>query len=117
MPNPITTIRDYLKSSVAELKKVTWPSRDMTIRYSLLVIVASTALAMFFAALDFGLSRAVTIGLSQKTAVEAEPPVTPDVTPTVEETPAPVQIEAQPAGTPAPADGGLQLPPLETPKP
>ncbi len=117
MGNPITTIRDYLRSSIAELKKVTWPSRQMTIRYSLLVLVASTALAVFFAALDFGLSRAVTIALSRKTAVEAEPPVTPDVTPTVEGTSTPINIQAEPAVAPAPDEGGLQLPPLEATKP
>ncbi|OGL74399.1 preprotein translocase subunit SecE [Candidatus Uhrbacteria bacterium RIFCSPHIGHO2_12_FULL_60_25] len=120
MSNPITSIRDYLRSSIGELKKVTWPSRQMTIRYSLLVIVASAALAVFFAALDFGLSRAVTIALSRKNAVETEQPVTPDVTPQIEGTPTPIQVEAQPAGSspaPAPDEGGLQLPPIESPKP
>ncbi|HWQ99265.1 MAG TPA: preprotein translocase subunit SecE [Candidatus Methylomirabilis sp.] len=112
---PITTVRDYLKSSVAELRKVTWPSRDMTIRYAALVIVASVALAMFFAALDFGLSRAVTFALERKPAVEAPQPTVPELTPDAAPAAAPnTTVETQPA---APADGGLQLPPLETPKP
>lgn len=126
MPNPLASIRDYLKSSIAELKKVSWPSRDMTIRYSALVIIVSAALAGFFAALDFGLSRAVTLALESKPATEAaqEPaPATPDLEPLIEATGTPVKIEASPVETKPPApvgqpsNGGLELPPLESPKP
>ncbi len=126
MPNPLTSIRNYLKSSVAELKKVSWPSRDMTIRYSALVIIAAAALAGFFAALDFGLSRAVTLALESRPAVEAAPeaaPVKPDLEPLIEATGTPIKIEATPVETKPPApvgqpsNGGLELPPLESPKP
>jgi len=42
----------FLKESRIELKKVTWPSREDTVRYTLTVIVISIALAIFLGALD-----------------------------------------------------------------
>jgi preprotein translocase SecE subunit len=59
MTNPITALRDYVKHSIAELKKVTWPNRDVTVRFSTLVIIVSLIFAIFFAALDYGLQKAV----------------------------------------------------------
>jgi preprotein translocase SecE subunit len=123
MTNPIKAVSDYLKSSTAELKKVTWPSREMTIRYSVMVIVVSLGLAAFFAALDFGLSKAVTAALTARTqSMQAQPPATPPtVTPTVEATasgtsdvkvtPLPIETVPVPQSTPAPGNqGGLKLP-------
>ena len=52
MPNPIKATQDYLRSSWGEIKKVTWPTRETTIRYSAIVIVVSLAVAAFFARLD-----------------------------------------------------------------
>ena len=53
MANPVVT---YIKESKDELKKVSWPSRAVVIRDTLIVIAISFALAVFFAALDYGLS-------------------------------------------------------------
>jgi len=50
MPNKVTT---YLRDSVAELKKVTWPTRTETINHTLLVVGISVALAIFLGALDY----------------------------------------------------------------
>ncbi|MBI4139183.1 preprotein translocase subunit SecE [Candidatus Uhrbacteria bacterium] len=74
-------IVSYLRSSVAELKKVSWPSRQDTLRYGLLVVVVSSVLAVFFVVLDFGLSKLVDAGLSsrQATPTAVEQPVQPDV--------------------------------------
>jgi preprotein translocase SecE subunit len=84
MANPINAITSYVRSSIAELKKVTWPNKETTMRYSMLVIVVSIAVAAFFGALDFGFSRLVTFTLSlgktaQTPAAEQEVPVVPDV--------------------------------------
>ena len=62
---------DYIRSSKAELMKVTWPSKQDTIRYSTLVIGASVALALFFAVLDKGLISAV------ETIITRRPVTTP----------------------------------------
>ena len=42
----------YLKESVEELKKVTWPTATETRNYTLLVIGVSLAVAFFLGALD-----------------------------------------------------------------
>lgn len=45
--------QDYFKTSWVELKKVVWPTREQTIRYSLIVIGLSIATAVFFGILDY----------------------------------------------------------------
>ena len=46
-------LNKYVKESIIELKKVTWPSKKETYRYTLLVIGLSLAMAIFLGALDF----------------------------------------------------------------
>jgi len=139
MQNPITTVRDYVRTAWAELQKVTWPTRELTIRYSAIVIAVSIAMAMFFAVLDFGFSRLVTgviiltKGEQTLPAPTEAPPVTPDVQTTGEAegvqinsegadsgeavTPvddSPIELEPSLQGEPAPApEGGLTLPPIQ----
>jgi preprotein translocase subunit SecE len=59
MINPIQKISDYIRESIAELKKVTWPTRKQTINYTLLVIGISLALAIFVGIADFILALGV----------------------------------------------------------
>lgn len=40
-----------------ELRKVTWPSREETVRLTLLVIVLSAAMGAFLGLFDWGFSR------------------------------------------------------------
>jgi preprotein translocase SecE subunit len=83
--NVITTITDYLRSSKAELQKVSWPSRKDTIRYSSLVLGISIVVAIFFAGLDYGLNALTTQLLTLRTAptqtapAASAEPVTPVV--------------------------------------
>ena len=46
-------IVNYLKESKTELKKVTWPTKKETIKYSLLVIAISLGVAIYLGALDY----------------------------------------------------------------
>lgn len=117
MPNPIATTRDYLRNAVAELKKVTWPTREMTIRYSVLVIVISLALAAFFAALDFGLRQGVNVVFTRPTAAPVAAPL-PDIEPTLiqaeDDQGVIVTPEVETPVQPDPSDGeDLVLPPIE----
>lgn len=59
MPKFITALVTYLKASVEELRKVAWPSRAETVRYSLLVIGITVGLAAAIGLLDFGLTIGV----------------------------------------------------------
>ncbi|MBI2444654.1 MAG: preprotein translocase subunit SecE [Candidatus Magasanikbacteria bacterium] len=51
--NILTDVKNYLLGSYQEMHKVTWPTKQQTINYSLLVIGLSLALALFFAVLDY----------------------------------------------------------------
>lgn len=43
---------NYIKASTSEMKKVTWPSKKETYRYTVLVVVISLATAAFLGMLD-----------------------------------------------------------------
>lgn len=43
---------NYIKGSMEEMKKVTWPSKKETQSYTVLVIGISLAVALFLGALD-----------------------------------------------------------------
>jgi preprotein translocase subunit SecE len=101
MNNPVSGLIEYLKSSRAELMKVTWPSRRDTIRYSVLVIAVSILTAGFFAALDLGLSKGVEALLVRvagtPTATNQPPAITPDVEATTADgLPADINVEPVP---------------------
>ncbi|HBV58270.1 MAG TPA: preprotein translocase subunit SecE [Candidatus Magasanikbacteria bacterium] len=51
--NILNKITEYFRTSKIELKKVVWPSKKETTRYSLIVIGMSLSVAVFFGILDF----------------------------------------------------------------
>ena len=63
--NPVTWLLRYVRESIEELRKVTWPNRQTVIKYSVLVIVLCIILAAFFAGIDWlftkGLAQLVTL--------------------------------------------------------
>ncbi len=59
MTNPISKVITYVQESIAELKKVTWPSRKQTTSYTLLVIGISLGMAIFIGLVDFVLTLGV----------------------------------------------------------
>ena len=62
--NLLVQLKNYVIDSYAEMKKVTWPTKEQTINYSLVVIGLSVFLVVFFAILDnifnFGVSKLIT---------------------------------------------------------
>jgi len=48
-----TKIVTFLKEVRLEMKKVNWPTRQQTIRYTLIVIGVSVAVAAFLGTIDF----------------------------------------------------------------
>jgi preprotein translocase subunit SecE len=44
---------NYIKSSIAELKKVSWPTKKETYKYTTIVIAISLFVAAFLGGLDF----------------------------------------------------------------
>ena len=55
--NPLKKLSDYIKDSIAELKKVTWPTRKQTVNYTLLIIGISLGLAVFIGIIDYILTQ------------------------------------------------------------
>ncbi|MBU0646298.1 preprotein translocase subunit SecE [Patescibacteria group bacterium] len=51
--NPLAWFARYLRDAKEELGKVTWPSKQDTIRYSVVVIAISVFVAAFFGGLDW----------------------------------------------------------------
>lgn len=49
IPNKVAT---FLKEVRLEMKKVNWPTRETTIRYTLIVIGISAVVAMYLGGLD-----------------------------------------------------------------
>lgn len=51
--NLVESLKNYFVGSYEEMKKVTWPTKEQTINYSLLVIGLSIGVAVFLSALDY----------------------------------------------------------------
>ena len=49
----LQSVKNYLKETQVEMKRVTWPSRQETMRATLVVIGISLGVAVFLGALDF----------------------------------------------------------------
>jgi len=60
------SLNNYIKSSVEEMKKVTWPTRKETYNYTILVILISLGTAAFLGALDYVFSALLQIALNAK---------------------------------------------------
>ena len=56
---------NYFKSSWAEMKKVSWPTKKQTMNYSLMVLGLSAGFALFFTALDYVFNSGITFMLTK----------------------------------------------------
>jgi len=57
--NIFQKITTYIKDSIVELKKVTWPTKKQTINYTLLIIGISLVLAALIGIADYVLSLGI----------------------------------------------------------
>jgi len=60
-----TPVFNYLSEVKIELLKVSWPSRDQTIKMAILVIIVSVATGVFLGGFDFLFSRLVGLILTK----------------------------------------------------
>jgi len=42
----------YVKDSISELRKVTWPTKKQAVNYTIIVVALAIGMALFFAILD-----------------------------------------------------------------
>ena len=52
----IKRIRQFFKDVIAEFKRVQWPTREATIKYTSVVVCVSLAVALYLGIADLGLS-------------------------------------------------------------
>lgn len=50
---------DYIKGSVAELRKVTWPTRKQVFSYTVIILVSVIIASLIISVVDYGLSLLV----------------------------------------------------------
>ncbi|MEW6049587.1 MAG: preprotein translocase subunit SecE [Candidatus Zixiibacteriota bacterium] len=55
----IEKLKKYLKETLAELQKMTWPTKDELVGSTIIVIVVSLIVAVFIGAVDRGLTLLV----------------------------------------------------------
>ena len=54
-----SNIKTFFTDVVSEFKRVTWPTRQVTLQSTGVVLVVTIAIALFLGAVDVGLSEAV----------------------------------------------------------
>jgi preprotein translocase subunit SecE len=54
----------YVKETITEMKKVTWPSKDELIGSTIVTVFVSVVLAVFIFAVDQALSRIISLVIS-----------------------------------------------------
>lgn len=57
-------VRDYITSTLAELRKVTWPSRQDTIRLSAIVLIVTIVFSIALGLLDWGYGELFRLGFT-----------------------------------------------------
>ena len=62
--NTMKSLIAEINSSIAEMKKVTWPTKNQVINYSVVVVALSVGLALFFGFLDYLLSTGLQLIIS-----------------------------------------------------
>lgn len=65
MPRVRLPIVPFLSSVVDEGKKVVWPTRDVVIRHTIMVIVSVAIATLIFASIDFGLQKLVILAIKK----------------------------------------------------
>jgi preprotein translocase subunit SecE len=51
----------FLRDTVREMKKVSWPKRKELTRYTVIVMTTVTFVAIFFAVIDLGISELIRV--------------------------------------------------------
>lgn len=58
-PSKLTEFTTYLEESKAEIKKVTWPTKQEVKVTTFAVLILVTVMAVFLGVIDFGLVKAI----------------------------------------------------------
>lgn len=61
----VTPAITYFKEVRMELKRVNWPRREETVRYTVIVVLMSAAVGVFLGGLDFIFSRLLSVFINR----------------------------------------------------
>lgn len=53
----MSAVIDFLKDVTSELKKVSWPSREETLKMTIIVIITTVVVGLYVGGIDFGLTK------------------------------------------------------------
>ena len=65
MARPRLPFASFLGSVVDEGKKVVWPTRNVVIRHTVMVIFSVAIATLIFASIDFGLQKLVILAIKK----------------------------------------------------
>lgn len=65
MPRPKLNILRVIGTVVDEGQKVVWPSREIVIRHTAMVILSVGIATLIFASIDFGLQKLVVLAIKK----------------------------------------------------
>ena len=52
----MNAVKSYIRESLEELQKVTWPTKNQAVRLTIIVFVFCLIVALFLGAVDYGLN-------------------------------------------------------------
>ncbi len=61
----LSAIKNYLVESVHEIRKVSWPTKTQLKNYTMLVVIMSVSMVIFFGLIDYVLSQGLAILLTK----------------------------------------------------
>lgn len=61
---PKLPVVSYVASSIEEGKKVVWPSREIVLRHTLMVVVSVAIAVLIFSSIDYGLQKLVILAIN-----------------------------------------------------
>lgn len=59
LTNLPATLLKFMRESRDELKKVSWPTREVAVRYTMIVVVASIAIGFIIGGIDYLLTLGI----------------------------------------------------------
>ena len=62
---PLKPVLDFLASTRVELDKVVWPTRQQTLKLTIIVVIVTVSVGFFVGGLDFLLTKGMAIFLNQ----------------------------------------------------
>lgn len=101
----ISSLFTYLKEVRVELKRVNWPSRQIVVRYTAVVVVSSLAVGIFLGTLDIVFQRGLSLLTRFSVPSQEQPQGTVPAGQEQGQVAIPVELGSQDGGVPPQEEG------------